>query len=243
MFMSRKRLFLGVIVVFALIAAGCKVVVTPTAPHTWAFLNEGASGTGYLTNGPGIPPSGRGSALLTVDSTGRENVGTLYFKGQALSSITKLQYSTYQAFSGSPNESATLQFDVDYDSTDSSTAYQGRLVYIPSASAAIVANTWQTWDTLTGPASGEWYSSASGISPNRPIVGDARQEDPPCDQTNYCTWAEVGAIVTERGDPARRRPSLLLRSGGPVTDRSLGCGRRHHRRPRRHQRRERLRAR
>ena len=102
---------------------------------TWFFFNEGANGTGYLTNGPGTPPSGRGSALLTVDANGRENVGTLYFKGQKLSSITKLQYSTYQAFSGSPNEAATLQFDVDYDSTDGDTTYQGRLVYIPGVSA------------------------------------------------------------------------------------------------------------
>ena len=104
-------------------------------------MNEGAAGHGYLTNGPGTPPSGRGSALLTVDANGREDIGTVYFKGQHLSSITKLQYSTYQAFSGSPNEAATLQFDVDYDYTDADNSYQGRLVYIPSVSAPIAPNT------------------------------------------------------------------------------------------------------
>jgi hypothetical protein len=214
-FMSRKRLFLGVLVAFALIAAGCKVTVTPTAPHTWFFLNEGANGTGYLTNGPGTPPSGRGSALLTVDANGREDIGTLYFKGQSLSSISKLQYSTYQAYSGSPNEAPTLQFDVDYDKTDDDNSFQGRLVFIPSASAPIVPNSWQTWDTLTGPATGVWYSSASGASVYRPIVGDVRQETPPCDQVNYCTWDEVKTDYPN----ARIRPNGLLavRAGGPVT--------------------------
>src|SRR6476659_6938575 len=124
-----RKLFVGVALV-ALVAAGCKVVVTPSAPNGWSFVNEGNNGSGYFVNGPGTPPAGRGSALLTIDGTGREDIATGVFSGRTLASLTQLKYSTYQAFSGSPNETLYLQFDVDYDSTDSSTVYQGRLVYV-----------------------------------------------------------------------------------------------------------------
>jgi hypothetical protein len=215
----RKLLLVGMVVALVAAAAGCKLVVTPTASNGWFFLNEGTNGSGYYVNGPGTPPAGRGSALLTIDSTGRENVATGLFSGRELNTVTQLKYSTYQAFSGSPNETPTLQFDVDYDSTDSSTAYQGRLVYVPAEASTITPKTWQTWDTMDA-AGMAWYSSASGGSSYRPIVGDAQQTNPPCNQTSYCTWATILADYPN----ARIRPTvssvpglLLVRAGGPVT--------------------------
>lgn len=215
----RKFLLVGALI--ALVGgtlAGCKAVVTPQQPVGWFFLNEGANGTGVFVNGPATPPAGRGSALLTVDANGREDIATGSYSGDALSSITALQYSTYQAFSGSPQETPVLQFDVDYDSGDGNTTYQGRLVYVPSATApnAVQANTWQTWDTMTGAG---WYSSASGTSPYRPIVGGVART-PLCTQASYCTWRDV---LTNYPN-AQIRPTvnnspglLLVRAGGPVT--------------------------
>lgn len=210
----RKLKIGSAVVALLLIAAGCKVVVTPSAPNGWSFVNEGANGTGLYVNGPGAPPAGRGSALLTVDGTGRESIGTLSYAGVGLAALTQLKYSTYQAFSGSPNETLTMQFDVDYDSTDATTAYQGRLVYVPSAGGTVSPNVWQTWDTMAGGAA--WFSSASGASAYRPIVGGVAQASPPCNQTTFCTWANVLAQYPN----ARIRPSVgafLIRAGGPST--------------------------
>ena len=146
----RKLKLIGLVVGVVVAATGCNLVVTPAAPNGWFFLNEGANGSGQFVNGPGNPPAGRGSALLTVDGTGRESIATGSYSGQALAGLTQLKYSTYQAYSGSPNETPALEFDVDYDSTDSSTAYQGRLVYVPSAASAVVPGQWQSWDTMSG---------------------------------------------------------------------------------------------
>jgi hypothetical protein len=220
----RKLFLVGMVVALVVAAAGCKLVVTPTASNGWFFFNEGSSGSAYYVNGPGTPPAGRGSALLTIDGSGRENVATGLFTGRELSTFTALTYSTYQAFSGSPNETLYLQFDVDYDSTDSSTAYQGRLVYVPSASQPVLPRVWQTWNTMDTNAS--WYSSASGASQNRPIVNDTQQTNPPCDQTTFCTWA---TLMTDYPN-ARVRPTvssvpglLLVRAGGPVTGGFVGA--------------------
>jgi hypothetical protein len=216
-----RKLFTSVVfVALVLTAVGCKLVVTPAAPNGWFFLNEGDNGSGYYVNGPGSPPAGRGSALLTIDGSGREAIATAKYAGLALASLDQLQYSTYQAFSGSPDETLYLQFDVDYDSTDSSTAYQGRLVYVPSMAAAVTPGAWQHWDTKTGGAA--WYSSASGGSQYRPIVGGSPQAEPPCNQATFCTWA---SILTEYPN-ARIRPStglLLVRAGGPVAGGFVGA--------------------
>jgi hypothetical protein len=117
-----------------------------------------------------------------------------------------------------------LQFDVDYDSTDSSTAYQGRLVYVPSQAAAIAPREWQDWDTMTGGAA--WYSSASGGSQFRPIVDDSEEANPPCNQTTFCTWSTVLSNYPN----ARIRPTVnnvpgafLIRAGGPVAGGFVGA--------------------
>jgi hypothetical protein len=200
----------------ALVAAACdNVVSTPAAPSSWSFLNEGTNGSGFYVNGPGTPPAGRGSALLTIDSTGREGIVSGSYSGIGLSALDTLSYSTYQIGAGATGGSANLEFDVDYDSTDSSTAYQGRLVYVPESSGTpVVPNTWQTWNTMTGNAA--WYSSAGGSSQYRPIVGDNRVE-PLCTQTSFCTWQDVTADYGH----ARIRPKLnnvpaafMIRVGG-----------------------------
>ena len=39
-------------------------------------------------NGPGTPPAGRGSALLTIDGTGREAIATGSYAGFGLAALT-----------------------------------------------------------------------------------------------------------------------------------------------------------
>jgi hypothetical protein len=220
-----RKLLVGAMLLGLVVAAvGCKVVVTPQAPNGWFFLNEGTNGSGAYVNGPGTPPAGRGSALLTIDSTGREAIATAGYAGVGLAALDQLKYSTYQAFSGSPNETPALEFDVDYDSTDASTAYQGRLVFVPAENAAVVPGVWQNWDTMAGPAA--WYSSGSGSSSFRPITGNATQTNPPCTQSSYCTWATLMSDYPH----ARIRPTVsgvpglfLIRSGGPVTGGSVAA--------------------
>lgn len=219
-----RKLMAICLAIGAIVITGCNLVVTPSAPNGWFFLNEGANGSGQFVNGPGNPPAGRGSALLTVDGTGREDIATSSYTGQPLASFNQLQYSTYQAYSGSPNETPTLAFDVDYDSTDSNTAYQGRLVYVPSAANTVLPGQWQTWNTMSGGAA--WYSSASGSSSYRPIVGGVTQSNPPCTQASYCTWAQVMSDYphatirpTVNGSPGL----LLVRAGGPVTGGFVGA--------------------
>jgi hypothetical protein len=220
----RRLILIGLVVGVVVAATGCKLVITPSAPNGWFFLNEGSNGSGQFVNGPGNPPSGRGSALLTVDATGREAIATASYAGDQLSTLNQLKYSTYQAYSGSPNETPTMQFDVDYDSTDASTAYQGRLVYVPSASAAVTPGQWQNWDTMSGGAA--WYSSGSGSSAYRPIVGGVTQANPPCTQASFCTWATLMSDYPN----ARIRPTVssvpglfLIRAGGPVTAGFVGA--------------------
>jgi len=211
----RKLLLVGALVALIGALAGCKAVVTPQAPVGWFFYNESPSGghaTGVFVNGPATPPAGRGSALLTVDATGREDIATGSYSGTALSSITALKYSTYQAFTGSSNETPALEFDVDYDSSDKNTTYQGRLVFVPARAGSVLGNTWQTWDTMTGAAA--WYSSGT------PIVAGTSQS-PICTQGSYCTWSQVMSAYPH----ATIRPTvngvpglLMVRAGGPVTN-------------------------
>jgi hypothetical protein len=216
---KRKLILGGMLVALVLGTVACNVVVTPSAPNGWFFLNEGSSGSGVYMNGPGTPPSGRGSALLTIDGTGREAIASATYSGLSLSTFDQLKYSTYQVAAGSTGGAPNLEFDVDYDSQDNTTAYQGRLVYVPEMSGTTVTpGVWQPWDTMTG--SGAWYSSASGSSSYRPIVGGVSESAPPCNQVTFCTWATVRSDYPN----ARIRPTVsnvpgifMIRVGGNDT--------------------------
>lgn len=206
----RKWIIGGMLAALVVATAACNVVVTPTATNGWFFLTEGANGSGVYMNGPGVPPAGRGSALLTVDGAGQQGIATVALAGTALAGFDQLNYATYQA-SGSPDDAPNLEFDVDYDSKDNSTAYQGRLVFAPAVNGTVTIGAWNTWTTMNGP--GAWYSSASGSSSFRPIVGGNAQASPPCTQASFCTWAAVNAAYPN----ARIRPTsglFMVRIGG-----------------------------
>jgi hypothetical protein len=181
-------------------AAVQTVNVTPGNMQGWAFVNEGANGSGMMVDGPGVPPLGTGSAELTVDSLGRQ-ILVKAAPGVKLADITDLSYSTYQQ-TGTPLLEITLQFNIDADITDANNAFQGRLVYEPYLSSpnALLTGVWQTWAPMTG----EWWASPNAASPI----------DEACPQSNPCTWAELITAFPNIGI----HPTLgayILRAGGP----------------------------
>jgi len=186
----------------ALIAANSTVVVSNLNSNGWAFFQETAVGTGSFVNGPGNPPLGSGSAQLTVNSTGRELLGTQNHAGTNLADITQLEYSTYRQ-SGDSALAASLQLQIDYDTTDANVAWQGRLVYEPYLTGATVTTgSWQTWDALAPSPGGAWW--ASGAPGN--LV---------CPQSNPCNFSEVLAAFPNAAIWNDPRGAILFKAGGP----------------------------
>jgi len=178
------------------------VIVKPEHMNGWGFLEEDPNGTGILEYGPATPPLGNGSAHLYVDATGRELLGTLDFAGSRLDEITELGYSTYVTSTLNGPRAISLQFNIDYDITDTITdTWQGRLVYEPvyDGSQAVAADVWQTWDPLAG----NWWASGA---PGNTV----------CTPSTLCTWADVLTNWPDAGlfvEPTWG--GLMFKAGGP----------------------------
>lgn len=140
-------------------------------PTKWFFYNDetdqidGSLGT--MVNGPDTPPIGIGSAELSVSGTQRRNLATYQFSGTALSDITELKFSTYNSSAGnggSANRSAYLNFNVDFDGSDT---WQRRIAFVPSQNGTVVQDQWQEWDAIDGGNSKWSYSGATW-----PVTGE-----------------------------------------------------------------------
>jgi hypothetical protein len=188
------------------------VVVTPAAPNGWAFLDDNlpppapcAAPDCQFVSGPGVPPSGIGSAQITVASAAGRNMIGMAMSGLPFSSITRLEYSTYRQSADPGNLLAlALQFNVDYDLSDANTAWQSRIVFEPYhglPAASIPQATWQTWDVINGgSATGQWWGPQSAL----------------CPQSNPCTWTELLANYPNIGVHATFG-ALLIKAGGGWT--------------------------
>jgi hypothetical protein len=175
--------FLGVLSTVPALAA-TTVVVTPADMQGWFFCDDqtncGGIATGSIVSGPGAPPLGSGSArLLAPNTSDGQTLMILAHQGTRLDSISTLMYSTYVS-SGGPPQAIALQFDIDFDATDTNTSFQGRLVFEPYHSQTVVAGQWQTWDTRTSSGSGSWWFTRA---PSNQAAN--------CPQSNPCTWSEV----------------------------------------------------
>jgi hypothetical protein len=106
---------------------------------------------GSFVVGPGTPPHGRGSIQFTLGASpyDRKNIATYQFSGTPLASITQMSFSAYShsGVAGS-TESPYLNFNIDF--SGSSSAFDGRLVYVPSANGPVSQDTWNTFDTING---------------------------------------------------------------------------------------------
>ena len=161
--------------------AATTVVVTPDNLNGWVFDGDGTvGGSGSFVAGPGTPPLSSGSARLMLTTAASSEILVLPGNlGLALSTITKLQYSSYRSSVDAGNNLAlALQLNVDYDPADTLDGWQGRLNYEPyqasGVSGTVIQNTWQTWNPLLGKW---WASGAPGNSA--------------CPQAAPCTWAQV----------------------------------------------------
>lgn len=121
-------------------------------PTSWFFYNDEDDtiddALGSFVPGPGTPPAGSDSVEISVSGTERRNLATYQFSGTPLEDITELGYSTYNPSAGnggSANRSAYLQFNVDFDGSDS---WQRRLLFLPADNGDIEQDEWQDWDAL-----------------------------------------------------------------------------------------------
>ena len=184
------------------------VVVNETDSKGWVFFDDNpgtGTGSGGFEPGPGTAPLGAGSAFITVDGQGRFGFGTAAYVGTYLRDIIDLTYSSYQNNNTNTTVAATLQFDVDYDLTDASNTYQGRLVFEPYQSGTVLQNVWQNWNVLAG----NWYGTRTSV-----VVGGATVSNP-CIQATPCTTAQILTAYPNLGLRNAANNLLLFKVGGP----------------------------
>jgi hypothetical protein len=178
-------------------AAAAVVVVSPSAMNGWAFVNDhtDAPETGTFVTGPATPPLSTGSVqLATPTAADAHMIATQAYTGTPLSSITNLDYSTFQP---GPTLAIALQFDIHYST--SGTHYGGRLVYEPYQNGAVtVGSGWQHWDALNG-GKALWWASNQGSNGSNGF----------CPINAPCTW---NTVLTDFGG-AEILGNLLLKAG------------------------------
>jgi hypothetical protein len=176
-----------VVVTPATLNGGCQSLAAPvvcwsTYPAGWLFYNDendsGDPALGSFVAGPDAPLYGTGSAQISVTGTQRRNLATYAFAGTPLADITDLSFRTYNPSagnSGSATRSAYLQFNVDFDGSDT---FQRRLVFVPSANGTVVQDTWKEWDAIAGGAASWSYSGTTW-----PVTGEPG--------TTAKTWSQI----------------------------------------------------
>ncbi len=168
-----------------------QTVVRPGSMNGWTGVDDNGNG-GSLTfsEGPATPPLGTGSAQLKVTTP---NQGYLLFKSgysaMKLADLSTLSYKTYVQ-TGNNLVAPSMQINIDRDTTDADTSWQGRLVYEPYMSGTVTDSQWQTWNPLDG----KWWLT-------KPEKFDGH-----CGQGSPCTVSELtgyfGNIGVNAGDNA-----------------------------------------
>lgn len=200
-------------------ASAQTIVVTPSsmatnladvaaAPQSWFFYDDDNdtidNSLGAFVVGPQLPPLGTESVEISVSGNQRRNLATYQFGGVPLASLTALRYSTYNPSAGNggaADRAAYLQFNVDFNGTDT---WQKRLVFLPRDNGVVVQDQWQAWDALAGGAALWRYSGATW--PGTAIAG-----------TTARTWNAI--LAAYPGIRIRiSDPWLGLRVGEPYAD-------------------------
>jgi len=146
-------------------ASSTSVTVNPSNMHNWFFYNDETDTVdntlGSFVSGPNPAPEGTGSAKISVTGMQRRNLATYQFGGTPLANITTLAFSTYNPSAGNgggANRSAYLNFNVDFDGSDT---WQKRLTYVPSQNGTVTQDAWKEWDAIDG-GNAKWgYSGAT----------------------------------------------------------------------------------
>lgn len=158
------------------------------SPNSWFFYNDENdtidNALGSFVVGPGTPFNGVGSAQISVSGSQRRNLATYQFRGIKLADITSLQFSTYNPSAGnggSVSRTGYLQFNVDFDGTDT---WQKRLLFEPTANGTVQQDTWQEWDAYNG-GNARW--TWSGLSSH----GGSASAWPDGNTNEFRTWNEL----------------------------------------------------
>lgn len=177
-----KTTILAVILISLLLTPGqasaASFTITPGSMNGWGvMLDSGTTPAVHFVTGPGSPPAGTGSArFVTPAINDGIYVGTADYLGTPLSDISTITYSTYRSAGGS-DLAVSFQINIDYDTTDLETGWQGRLVYEPYHSGTSPSTgVWETWDALD-PNARWWGSNTTFASP--------------CVQATPCSWEDV----------------------------------------------------
>ncbi len=173
-------------------------------PSKWFFFNDETdaidNSLGSFVSGPSTPPYGSGSVQISVSGTQRRNLATYQFAGMPLADITVLAFSTYNPSAGNggaANRSAYLNFNVDFNGSDT---WQKRLLFTPP-SGSVAQNTWQEWDCIDG-GNAVWRWSGGNF---------------PGTSVSTMTWSDL--LSTYPGIRVRVTDSWLgIRVGSPYTN-------------------------
>lgn len=166
----------------------CVIVVSPANLRGWRFIQETPGPEQVIAptfeSGPGNPPFGNGSAELKVTEppAAGKILAANIFVGTPLADLDTLEYTVYVT-SATSNTAPSLQLGIDFDATDGNNGFQGRMVYVPSATGPFPQGSWQTINVLGGSGSGNWFFSRQAAQPNG--SGGA------CPQSNPCTFPEI----------------------------------------------------
>ena len=157
-----------------------------TAATTTDTVNEASLGTswtlyadnsasGAFVNGPVATPAGVGSFEFSIPNNGKVTLSTKTVAGQLLSAVDAVSYSTYQASSSTMpgNVAPSLNMEICAGGLIGTTCTgYTTLVWEPVyayGAAAIVNDTWQTWNALgntsTSYTGGWWSTHAIGGVP------------------------------------------------------------------------------
>ncbi len=183
----------------------------------WAFYND-QNGTAcsdptrcQIIPGVGDRAAiGGGSAELATSVASDGNAIILKdYAGTRLDRITDLRYSTLRQTENAGNNLAiALQFNADFDLTDQSLQYQGRIVFEPyqGAGGNVPIATWQRWNAKTG----KWWGTRSSVRRSDVLTTNA------CVQATPCTWAQLLTAFPNLGvHPTAGAVILKAGSGWP----------------------------
>jgi hypothetical protein len=118
--------------------------------------------------------------------------------------LNALLYSSYQNNNTNTVVAISLQFDIDYDLKDTSTNYQGRLVFEPYLTGTVQQNVWQNWN----PRAGNWYGTRTTVPVNNVNVAQ------PCQPATPCTYQQVLALFPNAG-VWNSGGGMIFKAGGP----------------------------
>ncbi|HWV30658.1 MAG TPA: hypothetical protein VN038_13465, partial [Dyadobacter sp.] len=148
-----------------------------------AVNDNGNGGSLTFPQGPATPPQGTGSAQLGVNAN---NQGYMLYKSGygalKLSDISVLSYKTYVQ-TGTNLIAPSMQVNIDRDTSDGDTSWQGRLVYEPYMSGTVTDGQWQTWNPLEG----KWWLTKPDKFDNH------------CGQGDPCTVAQLTGYFANIG--------------------------------------------